>query len=531
MIQPMAQDRRDDRPTRPARALGTSSFRRICWLLAALLISTPAAADPAYSKAKRFRIPFQFDADELQRLGAREIQLFVSLDQGNTWKQVESVLPDAGRFTYEAVQDGEHWFSVRTIAGEGLSYPAGPHQPGLKVIVDTVPPELTIGLRESEPGRVRLSWSVTDRHPDLSTLELEYLESEQTDWESVHIRPMEQGQTTWTVSSPGLVKVRGRFQDLAGNVVEAAAECRVSQSEDGPNARPDFSRPVAADQPLMPSLADHGADEPALTAIPPMPPIPPAAPEPVSPPAGSATLPEANTPAVIRPAKTSPPPVREVPAADDNDVRKTEHLVNSDTFRIGYQVENVGPSGVSKVDLYITEDGGNVWFHYGSDPDKTSPYQVKVPRDGTYGFTFRITSGAGLVAIPPQPGERPDIVVIVDRVPPVATLHPIRHGQEQNQILIEWNAHDRQLADQPVSLFYTSQSTGPWEVIENRLPNTGRYVWTVPASLERKFYIRLEVRDAAGNVTRVETHQPFTIDHARPRAQVTEVEALKADPN
>lgn len=500
--------------------------------LTSLHIGPASASETVYSNSKRFRIPFQFDSEELKRLGAREIQLFVSEDQGDNWRLSGSVDPDAGRFMYEAAREGEFWFSVRTIAGEGMIYPAGPHQPGLTVIVDTLPPTLELQLNESDPGRVQLAWSASDPHLDLETLQLEFRDPGQASWETVHLRVEAEGQTSWTVSESGIVEVRGTVADRAGNTIQASAKVRISMIPSAPQERPELSSPATANTPLIAQFADDGPDEFPIGATTTdterfgsdANPIPR---EPVG---ERSRTPESDLSSVIRPAKATPPATQELPATSDP-IHQTEHLVNSDTFRIGYQVENVGPSGVSKVDLYITEDGGNLWFHYGSDADKTSPYHVKVPRDGEYGFTFRITSGVGLVAVPPQPGERPDIVVIVDRAPPAVTLLPLRHGQDQNQVLIEWKASDRQLADRPVSLSYAMQSTGPWEMFESRLPNSGRFLWTVPTALGTRFYIRLEVRDAAGNVSRVETDQPFTIDHSRPRAQVTEVEAIKPAPH
>ena len=66
------------RPLRNA-ALTTASG---LLLSAPLLAAEAPTAKPLYTQKPRFRIPFQFDAAEMRRLGAVEIQLFVSTDAG-----------------------------------------------------------------------------------------------------------------------------------------------------------------------------------------------------------------------------------------------------------------------------------------------------------------------------------------------------------------------------------------------------------------------------------------------------------------
>ena len=61
-------------------------------------------------------------------------------------------------------------------------------------------------------------------------------------------------------------------------------------------------------------------------------------------------------------------------------------------------------------------------------------------------------------------------------------------------------------------------------LIAGNVPDSGSFVWTVGSSVPSKFYLRLEIRDAAGNVGRVETPQPTLIDLSRPTAKFMEIE-------
>ncbi|MFG0333971.1 MAG: hypothetical protein ACF8TS_11465, partial [Maioricimonas sp. JB049] len=130
-------------------------------VLAALLLSMTCdlvTAAPVHTSRPRFRIPFQFDSAEIQRLGAVEIQLYVSSDRGVNWRHVQSVSPKAGKFTFEAERDGEYWFAVRTLDARRQQHPRGPLQAGLQVVVDQQQPEFEVGLTDLQDGRVLLSW-------------------------------------------------------------------------------------------------------------------------------------------------------------------------------------------------------------------------------------------------------------------------------------------------------------------------------------------------------------------------------------
>ena len=97
---------------------------------------------PVHTAKTRFRIPYRYDAAEMQKLGALEIRLYVSVDGGRSWRHAQTVAPSAGRFDFVAPGEGEYWFSVRTLdAQRRLHPPDDSTVAGLKVIVDFTPPE------------------------------------------------------------------------------------------------------------------------------------------------------------------------------------------------------------------------------------------------------------------------------------------------------------------------------------------------------------------------------------------------------
>jgi hypothetical protein len=559
--------------------------------LVLITLAAPCRAqeEPAqivHTNKGRFRIPFQFDAAEMTAMGAREVRLYVSVDSGATWHHAQSVQTSESRFEFESQGDGEYWFAVRTLDGQNQLYPQTPTtEPGLKVIVDTSEPQIQLGLRQVEPGKVEMSWIATDPNIDLSTLRLEYIQTGVEEWKPVNIVPEATGSTSWSVPQGGFVGVRGSVRDRASNEGHGEQQTRVDSPE-RPTTRPsviDFREPIArgtatpiaqsTPQPIPQATTPQPIQQQSIEHRP----FEQHASQPIVQPAQSMPQPIPQRAAVVdtsngNPLGTNPlgtnPLAPDYPAefssqptsvaiATDSSVSQWGHnlvsdvpafrpsavqdrypgtsatpsgtrVVNTTKFQISYKIDEIGPSGVGAVEMYITDDDGRKWFKYGNDTDNASPFEVEVPRDGIYGFSIRVRSGQGVAADPPQPGEKATVIVAVDQTPPVAQLLAAQQGTGAalNKVLIRWTANDDYPAEQPIHLSYAMDSQGPWEPICDWQPNSGNYIWTVPPGLPAKLYIRLTARDSAGNVSRVETPQPVLIDMSKPSARIVDVEAV-----
>ncbi len=482
-------------------------------VFAVIAVTGPSmrAADPVFTNKGRFRIPYQLDVDEIKRLGASEIQLHVSTDKGRNWRRVDSVPPVAGKFTFDAAGDGDYAFAVRTVDREGELHPPGPLTASLVVTVDTAAPSLQLEVEASAEGEVTVRWQADDIHLDVDSLRLEHLDPTSDGWQPMQIVATDGGQTSWAVTGVGSVHVRGTISDEAGNETIAEAEANITTHPNSP-LLPDRSQvrgPIAENEtnPNLPSDLGEGS----LPSI--------------NPSNGPFSRPVSATPQQ-QPAVTQQPRWNNMPAPQAvTSVRR----VNSTTFQIGYELDDVGPSGVSSVELYLSEDDGQKWYHYGVDEDGKSPFQLTVPNDGTYGFAIRVKSGVGLAHNPPQPSERPELVVVVDRKPPQATILPLKQGQgtSPNQLVIEWTLTDEALAEHPVALYFAERQSGPWQPITGWQPNTGQYTWNFGPDMPKQVFIRLEARDAAGNIARVDSDAPMVIDLSRPTARIIEVESVQ----
>src|SRR5207253_9960778 len=101
--------------------------------------------------------------------------------------------------------------------------------------------------------------------------------------------------------------------------------------------------------------------------------------------------------------QVSPPPAHAgtsgLPAPGDPAVR----MVNSKRISLNYEIKDKGPSGVSAVELWYTQDGRS-WLKYPENLNRDPPFVFDVNDEGVYGFTLVVRSGVGLGGTPPQVG-------------------------------------------------------------------------------------------------------------------------------
>lgn len=507
--------------------------------------AVPIPTKPIHTNKPRFRIPFRYDPAEMQRLAATEVQLYVSDDQGIKWRKSQTVEPQAGRFTFNAPSDGEYWFSVRTLSANGQLTPGDAQmEPGLKVIVDTGAPNLYLALRQTRPGWVQLTWNAVDENLDPTKLRLHYRQGNTKKWQPLSIVPQADGQTQWSLPEGGNVAVKGTVEDYATNVGQAEVQTSIAPATDivpKPNPGPDFRQPVAGDRPgsqtntalqIPKQFPDTDSGEQL-----PFKPVP----------KRSTADPFAQTPAQTPQKDFAQAPQQEEgfvsnanpltsrwdenrelpnPPAEEPTSSVPFRFVNSREFNIGYKIDDIGPSGVSAVEVFISQDNGESWWKYGVDNDRKSPVRVKVPKEGRYGLAMRVRSGVGLASDPPLQGERPDMEIVVDTTPPELRLLPLEQGQgvANNQVLIQWDVADQNLGEEPITLFYGGSPNGPWIPIAGAHRNTGRYLWKVGQGVPSKLYVRIQAQDAAGNTQSASTDYPVLVDLARPRARIVDIE-------
>jgi len=203
-------------------------------------------------------------------------------------------------------------------------------------------------------------------------------------------------------------------------------------------------------------------------------------------------------------------------------------MVNARRFELEYDVEAVGPSGIGRVELWGTADGGKNWSKYAVDDDNRSPITVNVAEEGVYGFRLVVSNGAGVGGEPPKTGDQPEMWIAVDLTKPTARIVSAQQGEgdEAGRLIISWQADDRSLAARPITLLFSATPGGPWLPIAGGMENTGRYAWPLDERIPPRVYLRLEVRDEAGNIGADQTPEAVVIDQTRPKLRLRDIRAV-----
>jgi hypothetical protein len=151
--------------------------------------------------------------------------------------------------------------------------------------------------------------------------------------------------------------------------------------------------------------------------------------------------------------------------------------------------------------------------------------EAVVEQEGVYGFRVVIVGRNGLAGRPPRSGDLADVWVSVDVTKPIARLTSATYGagEQAGQLDIRWEAQDAHLASEPVTLLFSGDAGGPWTTIASGLANTGRYHWPIDSRVPREIYLRLEVRDQAGNVGQDQLAEPISIEGLTPQGRIRQL--------
>lgn len=192
-------------------------------------------------------------------------------------------------------------------------------------------------------------------------------------------------------------------------------------------------------------------------------------------------------------------------------------------FELDYNLDVDARVPVREIQLYATVDRGASWEKWGIDPDRRSPFEIKVVEEGLFGFRMVVVNDKGHASNLPRNGAPADVWVLVDTTMPKAEIVSALYGtgQEQGQLIIEYRAEDENLADRPITLSFSETPEGPWESIESNLANQGRFAWETAPNLPRQVFLRLEVADQAGNISSYRLQQAVNVEGLTPNGRIS----------
>lgn len=471
---------------------------------------------PVATRQTLFSIPFRVDQPAEATKQPKEVQLLVSHNNGAQWQLYARAMPNQKQIPFRTATDGEYWFALRTVDGAGKLHPQSISSPGLRVIVDTTPPRIQLSAQCGQAGQVNVRWQIAELHPKPESLSLQYRTSPNGTWQTVAVSEKnstisentQSGEVAWWPQpGSGDIQIRAEVSDSAGNKSVSHAQVKIDQDA---APKPSFAAKLNGSDDAMRQPGAGGTDrladrtknidsQPGAVSLG------------VNPPIGSQYQPSSQPP--------TDPDLRQLPPGE------RPRMINTRIFELDYDLESVGSSGIGRVELWGTRNSGRTWRMFTVDDDNRSPISVSVDEEGIYGFRIVVTSGAGLGQEPPKSGDLPSIWVGVDLTKPSAQITKAELGKdaEEKQLTITWEASDKMLTDRPITLAFSQNPGGPWTTIATGLENSGHYDWTIDSRVPPLVYLRLEVRDEAGNLAICERKEAVALDQLRPSAKIREV--------
>lgn len=554
------------------------------------VVGQPLDSDIQAMKSRNLAFDLNVDAD--QKTAIHSIELYVSRENSGVWELGATATPDAKSIPYVAKDDGLYLVNMVIVYKSGVRDPADVTKsaPLQKLLIDTTPPVLKITTAEKTGDTVRVAWSVDDRYPADTRTKLEWKPLNETEllWKSVPITHADRRSATFTTHETGGISVRVTVEDLAGNSVVQSKDLPGNTntgntntgtisafkpaSGSSPLPAPDLKMPggLASDTTsganngatsgaasgdtgiVLPTIAPAAATTKSTMPAPPvvdltktaLPSITPPSTMPSTPPSMPAPL--GNAPLTagggssatgIPIASTTAP----LPAAAGPDLPSVT-AINYLKFDLPYQLE-AGPSGISKIELYVTRDDGKTWNKWSVHDGEQRPLRValdvrgNVQPEGVYGFRLVPISGAGISEHPPTEGSVPDFRVLVDLTPPTIKLFaPDADPAQPGTLTLKWKIEDKNPIKESVAIAWSESQAGPWKSIGGepgsaivagagsespiRLADTGSFAWKLPEKVPAKVYLRVMAWDAAGNKSEVTTPNPVLVDLTKPRARI-----------
>ncbi len=535
---------------------------------ACLLLGPSAPGDDVvHFNLRDFTIPINIQPDKLGQV--REVVLYGSTDMGRSWEAIGRASADKFAkaaaekpgerpgFTFQAKSDGMHYFSIAIVDQRGVQDPLDVSRApvGQKILIDTVKPSAKVVSANRLGDEIQTGWEIHEERPDWATFRLEYKVGDGPGpWTPLPVpTPTAQGSQRFRPGQAGAVTVRVALKDLAGN---EAIDSKVVPAAPATTHHEHALTRVVGPSDMPPPF---GTQTGGMTAVPPPPP-PPGFNGGTAPGNATGGLPPLTGGAVgsspvVGTATGGPSiagtngmggmsgPARGGPLPEVK-------ITNKPDVKIAFNVEKVGPSGLGGVEVFVTSDEGATWEKVKepvgielppavAGPGNPVPGKVTVrlPREGViYGFVVVVKSRLGLGLPEPKANDVPHVRVELDTQAPVAELFmPSPDPTRPDYMVLSWKCNDRNLAASPISLEWAEAPSGPWHFIGGeKLPNTpnggphrpdatGSHVWHMTQTPPQA-YLRLTVRDRAGNVSRAETKSPVPLDTHKPQPRDVRIE-------
>lgn len=222
-----------------------------------------------FLKQPVFRIPVEISKDKIPLI--QELRLYVSTDRGRTWDMVKVAKPTQEHFTFRAQSDGEYWFTLAHVDQQGRVEPADvtKEPAGLRVVLDTKSPTISMRSRPRSNGKASVTWKVEDEWLDLSSFQIEVRKDGDSNWQPVSVSRVAEGEAEWSANAADGFAVRASVRDRADNVGTAQIDVTAEPTQRGPIAdATKVAPPPPVEMPPRPATRsrwDEGTQTPPRT--------------------------------------------------------------------------------------------------------------------------------------------------------------------------------------------------------------------------------------------------------------------------
>jgi hypothetical protein len=168
-----------------------------------------------YMKARQFFIPFAVNSERQ----IKEVRLFAQLNAGE-WEYLSAAEPSAKGFNVFTSRDGVYGLTVQNVYQDGRVEPTREQlHPDIKIVIDTVPPKISIRQVSTADGASSIEWDIVDEHLDPKSIRLECRCDATSDWTLIGIGDTfkARDRRTWVLKPNQTFEVRIKAADLAKN--------------------------------------------------------------------------------------------------------------------------------------------------------------------------------------------------------------------------------------------------------------------------------------------------------------------------
>jgi len=440
------------------------------------------------TRLTQFPLPFKITQANLDTLTS--LELVYSVDRGQNWYHYQHLPPtEITTFEFNVPEDGEYWFVCLAVLKTGEIRQIGA-TPAARVLVDTVPPKLTVNARRNSSGEVIIVWTAEDAALKNVPPSISLSYDANATWMTLAIDPIknvrreddnrETGSVTfWPRHEAEAVEIRCELEDAAENREIQTTRLILKPSPTEATLVP--IRPVVDETTSL--VGQQDADE---TVLPPKP------------------------------------------------------LVSNKPLLASGQLVDRTAASASASDLLLAD----LLKTLGSEVPSVVAAEVTQP----YAGEFSAASGDAPAASGDAPQDRQDIANttgiadtapgIADTAPAVSGAAPVTpafpgkitlvskgHYDDKPCIIVRWMTGEESFADASagvslsnadgntptrdeckVDLYRSETKYGPWRPIAFDLKNTGEHFWLIGAADQMPFFLRVDLRSPEGLYTDFTVH-------------------------